>query len=685
MKINNPNTKIFPEDFFSQPFNQHQAVTNSTVSQALNESRKNKNHLKLKTAHKNILEKEQKSDTVGKENNLNSASISTSSTTYKKIRKVPSFREVLKIEAIPEEDEEKMKTATTNFLRQSKNFEKNNIHKKINFHSNEKNGNTSESKLIFEKFNTGNYNQNLEYESKIISSFSNLQDEEEGIGLDYFDDLEKLNFTPTPNRDKSSESNIMINEASTSGSYRAPIKKKIFNFENLNNVDLLNSHLNIPTVHDHLKQTACFSPLPSVRKEKDKEMEIYNYKSENPQLFNEVSCSYSTSTKEINISDNNINDISEITPIPCRIKLNHNKKDKNLNDNLNNNPNSTPISIPVQVNKKENLESKFKLNRHPSISKLNSQNKKNITATATGCAASTGTLKISNFDKKISNSPSFSKNKNDVNLKNSKYTERAKFLEISPLKNKPTSLSNKNYNQETIQHDIHNNSQFNTITTSNSSSNMLPTTSRFLTPKNDVFLSKKINFCNSNKNVNNFNKKFSNNHVDSTSSVTTANSNSYISIASASPVPSPLISNNQITTTLPHLVSSILPPLTSRGEPKKIQFELKNIFSAAQNFKEDPEVKGKIDDLMKNIFDIKNVLQEKSKNRAGLTSAPTERKVLSDFSRKGTEIAMTQRGERKEKNDRSERSESKNNRIASCINPRNHSNSGSKTKRNSIK
>jgi hypothetical protein len=56
LKINNPNTKIFPEDFFSQPFNQHQAVTNGTVSQALNESRKNKNHLKLKTADKNILE-----------------------------------------------------------------------------------------------------------------------------------------------------------------------------------------------------------------------------------------------------------------------------------------------------------------------------------------------------------------------------------------------------------------------------------------------------------------------------------------------------------------------------------------------------------------------------------------------------------------------------------------------------
>jgi hypothetical protein len=617
LKINYSNKKIFPEDFFAQQSNQ-------ATTASLEPGRKF-NNLKINLCQKNNFDNhEAKNNTIDTHTHTDT---DTASPVHKKIRKVQSFREVLKIEAIPEEDEEKMKTVTTNFLRQSKGK---NFHKNQNFEKN-KNIQISESRIIFDKFN----NYNLDYESKIISSFSNLNDESEGI--DYFDELEKFNFTPTPNRDKSSESNIMNNEASTSGSYRAPMKQKIFNFENLENLEVLN-HLNIPAVDDHFKQTACFSPLPSVRKENNIKEKFVN---DNSPII-----------KEINISDNNINDISEITPIPHKIKLNictstmsintgNNIQDKNnLNKtkkissgNVANSQCTTnsPITADnfVPLLHKANSSSRFKLNRQPSINKLNSTNNgnnhnhnnnhnnivspsnhaSNVKLTKT---PSTGKLKITYNDKKFSNSPSSNLSKNIVSTGNC-----------------------------------------------HSSKNML--TSRISTPKNDITPHRKSNFCNSNKNVNNFNKKFSNFHADTS----TGNSNSNLSVPStnASPINS---QNHQI---LPS-IAGILPPLTSRGEPKKIQFELKNIFSAAQNFKEDPEVKGKIDDLMKNIFDIQNVLQEKSKIRAGLTSAPTapsaptERKILNEISRKGVKGV--------------EKNESKNSiRIGTS--------SGSKTNRNSLK
>jgi hypothetical protein len=56
-----------------------------------------------------------------------------------------------------------------------------------------------------------------------------------------------------------------------------------------------------------------------------------------------------------------------------------------------------------------------------------------------------------------------------------------------------------------------------------------------------------------------------------------------------------------------------------------IQNELKSIFNVAQNFQEDPEVKIKLDSLIKNIADIKTVLQLKTKNRS-IISAPLLKK-----------------------------------------------------------
>lgn len=49
---------------------------------------------------------------------------------------------------------------------------------------------------------------------------------------------------------------------------------------------------------------------------------------------------------------------------------------------------------------------------------------------------------------------------------------------------------------------------------------------------------------------------------------------------------------------------------TSRN-PDCLEFEFKNVLNAAQKFQEDPVIKKKLNCLMKNIFEIKNVLQSK--------------------------------------------------------------------------
>jgi hypothetical protein len=73
------------------------------------------------------------------------------------------------------------------------------------------------------------------------------------------------------------------------------------------------------------------------------------------------------------------------------------------------------------------------------------------------------------------------------------------------------------------------------------------------------------------------------------------------------------------------LLPNITPPLSTRRKPNMIQNELKSIFNVAQNFQEDPEVKIKLDSLIKNIADIKTVLQLKTKNRS-IISAPLLKK-----------------------------------------------------------
>lgn len=63
-------------------------------------------------------------------------------------------------------------------------------------------------------------------------------------------------------------------------------------------------------------------------------------------------------------------------------------------------------------------------------------------------------------------------------------------------------------------------------------------------------------------------------------------------------------------------------PFISTPKQNKLNSEINNIFEVAnQFFKEDLEVKNKIDNLLQNIVDIKNVLKEKSKDRS-IGSAP---------------------------------------------------------------
>lgn len=69
---------------------------------------------------------------------------------------------------------------------------------------------------------------------------------------------------------------------------------------------------------------------------------------------------------------------------------------------------------------------------------------------------------------------------------------------------------------------------------------------------------------------------------------------------------------------------NILPALTNRRNPQKIDFEINDIFDKAQNYHEDPVIKNKIENLLQNIVDIRNVLQEKSKNRFKISSAPVQ-------------------------------------------------------------
>jgi len=63
---------------------------------------------------------------------------------------------------------------------------------------------------------------------------------------------------------------------------------------------------------------------------------------------------------------------------------------------------------------------------------------------------------------------------------------------------------------------------------------------------------------------------------------------------------------------------------TSRriSKPPEMKEDLKNIFDAANNYKEDPVIKKKLDDIMQNIVDIRNVLSQKNKSRVKIASAP---------------------------------------------------------------
>jgi hypothetical protein len=84
--------------------------------------------------------------------------------------------------------------------------------------------------------------------------------------------------------------------------------------------------------------------------------------------------------------------------------------------------------------------------------------------------------------------------------------------------------------------------------------------------------------------------------------------------------------------TKPYTPPDILPKLpaiqTSRRKVNsttstKENFDIKNIIDAADGYKEDPVIKKKLDDIMQNIVDIRNVLNQKTKTRLKIASAPT--------------------------------------------------------------
>lgn len=71
------------------------------------------------------------------------------------------------------------------------------------------------------------------------------------------------------------------------------------------------------------------------------------------------------------------------------------------------------------------------------------------------------------------------------------------------------------------------------------------------------------------------------------------------------------------------------------NNPTKInKKEISNIFDACQDFKKDPEINEKLNELMYKIVDLKNVINSKSNSRFKISSAPTQMKkgIFSDKS-----------------------------------------------------
>ncbi len=68
-----------------------------------------------------------------------------------------------------------------------------------------------------------------------------------------------------------------------------------------------------------------------------------------------------------------------------------------------------------------------------------------------------------------------------------------------------------------------------------------------------------------------------------------------------------------------------LPPVSSRTTGKKLNLEVDNIINIANQYREDTELQTKIDLLVKNILDIKNVLKKKGRD---VQSAPKGRSVV---------------------------------------------------------
>jgi hypothetical protein len=67
-----------------------------------------------------------------------------------------------------------------------------------------------------------------------------------------------------------------------------------------------------------------------------------------------------------------------------------------------------------------------------------------------------------------------------------------------------------------------------------------------------------------------------------------------------------------------------LPPVSCRTPVKKLNLEVDSIINIANQYKEDTELQTKIDLLVKNILDIKNVLKKKGRD---VQSAPKGRSI----------------------------------------------------------
>lgn len=65
-----------------------------------------------------------------------------------------------------------------------------------------------------------------------------------------------------------------------------------------------------------------------------------------------------------------------------------------------------------------------------------------------------------------------------------------------------------------------------------------------------------------------------------------------------------------------------LPPVSSRTPTRKLNLEINSIINVANQYKEDTELQTKIDLLVKNILDIKNVIKKKGRD---VQSAPKSR------------------------------------------------------------